>query len=259
MIPRIVPVYQPVLDLSSSRFAWFYALARFDGDDTQRAHIPFLQIAEDVGVIHEVDFAVLRRVIRLFHPAELPISVNLSVLTIDQHTNELIDILDVDSGAASALILEITETVPIRDIETIREFCEMARLLGCKIAVDDYGAGYFTAELVKRIAPDVIKLSQSLVNKVVATDDLSLLLEINGVASAIGAEVVAEGIDTLEKLKLLGSLGSRYAQGYLIARPGNLHSFWDHHLYPASILSRTRAANLSPTQAPTKYKVQKTA
>lgn len=242
----IYPVFQPVLDLRTSRFGWLEALARIEGDDTQRGHIQLIQRAEKEGFIHEIDLAMVDDLIRQYDPAELPISVNVSVMTIEQHTDMLLSMLEDNPGPASSLILEVTETLPIQDVEAVEEFCSIAKALGCQIAVDDYGAGYFTADLVMRLAPNIIKLSQSLVNRVAETRDFSMLLEIYGVGSVTRARIVAEGIDTFEKLQLLSSMGCHYAQGYLIARPDRIQSFWNHHLYPAKLLSQAKVA-VSPT------------
>lgn len=255
----IYPVFQPVLDLRTSKFGWLEALARIEGDDTQRGHIDLIQRAEKEGFIHEIDLAMVDELNRQYDPAELPISVNLSVLTIEQHTDSLLSMLEDNPGLASSLILEITETLPIRDVQTVEDFCLIAKALGCQIAVDDYGAGYFTAELVMRLAPNIIKLSQSLVNRVSETQDFSLLLEIYGVSSFTKARIVAEGIDTLDKLQLLSSMGCQYAQGYLIARPGRIQSFWNHHLYPAKILSQTKMAVTSTYHQSVRYQTQKIA
>lgn len=252
----IYPVFQPVLDLRTSRFGWLEALARIQGDDSQRGHIELIQLAEEKGFIHEVDLAMVGELIRQYDPEELPISVNLSVLTVEQHTDTLLSMLESNPGPASSLILEITETIPIRDVHTVEAFCVIAKALGCQIAVDDYGDGYFTADLVMRLAPNIIKLSRTLVNRVVETRDFSLLLDIYGASSVTGARIVAEGIDTLEKLQLLSSMGCHYAQGYLIARPDRIQSFWNHHLYPANLLSQTKVAVTPQYHHSVRYQTQ---
>lgn len=231
----VTPVFQPILDLKTKQIGWLEALARINGDFTQRGHIQLLSLGEECGFIHHIDEAVTERVLELRENAGVPIAINVSVMTIERKPATIIDMLRKHPGAARDLILEITETVQIIDMRAILEFCMSIRKLGVRIAVDDFGTGFFTPELVHEIRPDYIKLAQELVSTVVSTRDLSLLLDITAVASDIGAEMVAEGIDSPKKMEMLGVMGCRYAQGFQISRPLPISKVWNHPFYPPPV------------------------
>ena len=78
----LTPLFQPVLDLTSMQFRWLEALARINGDDTQRAHVQLLSLGEQCGFIHHIDKAVAEWVVDSRDTAGLPISINVSVVTI---------------------------------------------------------------------------------------------------------------------------------------------------------------------------------
>lgn len=228
----VTPVFQPILDLKSKQFRWLEALARINGDFTQRGHIQLLSLGEECGFIHHIDRAVAEWVLDSRESAGLPISINVSVVTIERNPESILGILRSNPGGAHDLILEITETARISSLSAVHEFCHQVWRLGGRIAVDDFGTGHFTADLVGRIQPDFIKLAQALVSTVVSNRDMGLLKDISVVASAIGAEMIAEGIDTPEKLTMLDSMGCRYAQGFLIAKPMTIPELWSHRYYP---------------------------
>lgn len=228
----VSPVFQPILDLKSKQFGWLEALVRINDDSTKQGHIQLLMLGEACGFIHHIDRAVLLNVLDSQPAAGLPISVNLSAVTIERQESGILEALGRHPDIARHVILEITETVQIRNVSIVHSFCDNARQLGCRIAIDDFGTGFFTPELVLDLHPDLIKLSQSLVNEITRTRDLSYLDDIRWVAATVRADMVAEGIDSVDKLNMLGAIGCRYAQGFMIAKPMSLSELWRHHLYP---------------------------
>ena len=105
---------------------------------------------------------------------------------------------------------------------------ELARLKadGFAISIDDFGTGYSNLGIVKRVAPDYLKIDKSFVFEMAdATIRSTLIPEIIAIAKAIGSEVIAEGIETEEQARQLREMGARYGQGYHFAKPMKLDDF----------------------------------
>jgi EAL domain-containing protein (putative c-di-GMP-specific phosphodiesterase class I) len=118
------------------------------------------------------------------------------------------------------IVLELTEHTRVRDYEGLRVCLDRFRDRGVRIAVDDAGAGYAGLQHILNLQPDVIKLDIMLTRDV-DTDPARRALSACLVtfADEIGAEVVAEGIETLAALEALRALGIRWGQGFYLARP----------------------------------------
>jgi EAL domain-containing protein (putative c-di-GMP-specific phosphodiesterase class I) len=121
---------------------------------------------------------------------------------------------------AGALTLEITESVLLRDPETVRRHIEMLRVAGVRFSVDDFGTGYSSLSQLRQLAVDELKIDQSFVR--VATrghEDIAVLKAIIEMAHGLGLRAVAEGVESEAQRELLSGLGCDYLQGYLISRP----------------------------------------
>lgn len=215
------PVFQDVVDVKTRKVCWVEALARISGDTSGKGHVPFIRMAERYGFVHLLDRAILHNVLDVHVSIGMPVAVNVSVLTIERHPSAILELLQKAPAAANDLILEITETAQVKELVLVQDFLLAARRLGCKVAVDDFGTGFFTTELVAALAPDIIKLSKTLVDKVCQTDNLELVSGIAAVSHELGAHLLAEGLDSLEKFEVVERMGCRYAQGFALGRPAN--------------------------------------
>ncbi len=215
----VYPVFQAVIDLTTKRFCWVEALVRLAGDTSEKGHIPLIRIAERYQFIHHLDSAMTEIAFDLLHVVGMPIAVNVSAVTIERNPVSILGILRFNREVAKNIIIEITETAQIHDYQAVMRFVCEARMLGTKIAIDDFGSGFFTLDSVGMITPDIIKLSGGLISQVHATKNYALLDDIRAIATATDADLLAEGIDSWGKYELAKHIGCRYAQGYTIAKP----------------------------------------
>ena len=120
-----------------------------------------------------------------------------------------------DPGGAENLVLEISESESIDNYGVFREIADSCRELGIRIAVDDAGTGYASLETIMELAPDFVKLDLVLVRGIDGDKSRrEVVRAMHAVAEGIGAEVIAEGIETEPELRVLRELGVRYGQGY---------------------------------------------
>ena len=212
----IVPVFQPIVSLEATRRVIAYeALARFPGDP---GHTPDRWFADawQVGLGIPLELLAVRAAMRALPllPPDVALCVNVSPEAVA--TSGFRAAL---GGDAHRVIAEITEQRQLDD-EAFRAKLAPLRAIGGRVAIDDFGAGHASLSQVLAVAPDWIKLDMSLTRQL---DDSPVARALAGAlvsfAADVGVDVIAEGVERVEQVALLGQLGIRYAQGHLFGRP----------------------------------------
>jgi diguanylate cyclase (GGDEF)-like protein len=227
--------YQPQFDLTRGRIIGAEALLRWKHPElglVSPGH--FLPIAEETGLIVPLGDWILRsaceqnaRWNKAGHRG-LRVSVNVS----SQQFLEpgLADVvksaLDESGLAPISLELEITESSLLRDVEITINTLRRLKDLGVRLAIDDFGTGYSSLAYLKRLPIDVLKIDQSFV-AALTTDpaDATITQTIVQLAAGLNLTTIAEGVETLEQLLLLGSYGCSRMQGFLFGKPAPAHVF----------------------------------
>lgn len=214
---------QPILELSSGEVTQSELLLRMRGDDGLIPPNAFLGDAERLGLIHAIDRWVVAHAIELL--AERPgvcLEVNLSGhSTGDEQVLRLIKgELEASGVAPNRLILEITETAAIASIDQARRFAEALRDLGCRFALDDFGAGFGSFYYLKHIPVDFLKIDGDFVRSPRSQADDLVVESIVHMARGLGKQTIAEFVEDEGTLEALRAKGVDYAQGFHIGRPG---------------------------------------
>lgn len=224
--------YQPIVSVHDRRVAHYEALVRLADDRRGGLVAPgrFLEAAERYGLIVDIDRLVLGRVIALLAaghaggagPAGASVAVNLSALSVtDERTLEHIEgELAAHGVEPSRLILEITETAAISDMERARRFCESVQGLGCAVALDDFGAGYGSFHYLKHLPFSYLKIDGEFIRGLPGSRTDQLVVKaIAGVVRGMGRRTVAEFVGDETTLQMLAGYGVDYAQGFAIGKP----------------------------------------
>ncbi len=222
---------QPILDLRSNRIAQYELLLRLRGDGGEVV-LPgaFLDVAEQSGLIHDIDRWVVRRAIHLIAEQrragrDLPLQVNLSAKAFAD--SQLLPLIERELAAAAirpgSLVLEVTETAAITNIHQAQKFVSTLKGLGCQFALDDFGVGFSSFHHLKHLPVDYLKIDGRFIRNI-AHDPLDqhLVRAMVEVARGLGKETIAEFVGDEETVRLLREYGVGYAQGYYIGRPGVL-------------------------------------
>jgi diguanylate cyclase (GGDEF)-like protein len=225
-------LYQPIVDLGSNTLHGVEALLRWVHPD--RGPISpevFVPLAEASGLIVPLGRWVLREAMaqmaqwhREFPDAQpLTLEVNLSP---DQLADAslpglLLSLLNETALEPRRLVLEITETALVRDIELARHRLGQLFATGVRLALDDFGTGYSSLEYLRELPVSVLKVDKTFMTGIEAPDGVAarLLRSVIDLASALDLEIVAEGIENPTQLAALRSFGCRLGQGYLWSRP----------------------------------------
>lgn len=221
-------VFQPVQHVASGKIRHYEALIRMlDESGNVIGPNDFIPVAERMGLIHEIDRYMVCSVINSL--ASLPSSqrdvslhVNLSGHAFqDPALYGLIQaqILEYKIDP-SRLLFEITETAAVANADQTREMVIKLRELGCRFALDDFGAGFSSFNYVKQFPVDQLKIDGAFIRNLVSDPvDQSLVKSMIEVGKSLKKEIIAEFVEDQETLDLLTSYGVDYVQGYYIGKP----------------------------------------
>jgi diguanylate cyclase (GGDEF)-like protein/PAS domain S-box-containing protein len=242
-------VFQPVVGLLHRNLVGVEALVRWT--HRTRGTIPpstFIPIAEEAGLVVPIGRWVLREACRQARRwldetgQRVHVGVNLSARHI--HHASLLD--DVRHALAEAelppeqLLLEITESVLMRDAEEVAQVLHEVKALGVTLALDDFGTGYSSLSYLQRFPIDVLKIDRSFVAPMAGlTYDARLVRAIIALGESLEMKIVAEGIETDGQLAALQSLGCAMGQGFLFAAPLQSEQILSH-IHEELALSRSR-------------------
>jgi len=222
--------YQPIVSLSTNRVVGVEALARWH--DRRRGDVSpalFIPAAEESGLIVllgqqvlEASCAALGEWRQAGLATGLRVSVNVSANQL--HDPSFVDktLAALESAAVDArsLVLEITETRLLDNPEGAVQALERLRERGVRIALDDFGTGYSSLSLLRSLPVDVLKIDRSFVRTLSEQEsDRELVRAIVSLATSLGVQVVAEGVETPVQARWIRDLGCQLAQGYLYGRP----------------------------------------
>jgi EAL domain-containing protein (putative c-di-GMP-specific phosphodiesterase class I) len=157
------------------------------------------------------------------------LAVNVSGMTAtDPSTlDHLLSLVHIHSGIADRLIFEITETVAMMDFEETARFANKLRDLGCRIALDDFGAGYTSYRHLKALAVDIVKIDGQFVKDLHENKENQLFVQtLLDLADGFNADVVGECVETEEEAQALRDRGVKYLQGYHFGAP-TIERPWD--------------------------------
>ena len=213
--------YQPVVDLRTGAVHHFEALSRFKGKDSPASSI---RMAEEMALIDHFDVAVAEKALsRLRQPGGglLKIAVNVSgaSLTDDRYIQALLRMTSARPEERKRLILEVTESAALSDVDAANLRLGALRSAGIKVCIDDFGAGAASYDYLRRLSVDTVKIDGSFVQGLEkdprARTLISHLVEL---CRSLEVETIAEMIETQAAADVLREIGVDFGQGWLFGR-----------------------------------------
>jgi diguanylate cyclase (GGDEF)-like protein len=216
--------FQPIVEMETGRVIAMEALARWNSPTLGNvAPDSFIRSAEQTGTINHVTRLLIRKALEAAEswPEHVALSFNLSAQDLTEHaTLQLAAIIEASEFAPSRLMLEITETAMLRDLETATQALEPLRLLGCKVALDDFGTGYSSLSYLHKMPIDHVKIDRSFVRALGENESATdLLSALHALCSQLKLGCVIEGLETADHVEALMACGYSLAQGFHFARP----------------------------------------
>ena len=225
---EFVPWFQPILRLEDEAVVGYEALLRWN-HPTRGVLAPgeFLRVAEDSGLIGAIDWRMFRLALEAGRDLVaggryLTLNVSPRLFQHNDFDRRLLDLVEEIGFAPHALRLEVTEGTLLGDPETVVATLHRLRDAGIEAALDDFGTGYSSLGHVHRFPLKMIKIDQSFVAPFAngeAPRSSAVIEAILALGSALGVEIIAEGIETEAQGAVLRAMGCVYGQGYRYARP----------------------------------------
>ncbi len=220
--------YQPQFDLRDDKICGAEALVRWQ-HPTRGAISPeaFVLPAESHNRISRLTFHILEKATRAAKPLlemnpafRLSVNISASLLEHPQLPAQITQVLILTGFPASNLTLEVTESAPFSEHNSVATNLNGIAAIGIDLSIDDYGTGNATLEYLRSVPCQEIKIDRRFVGGLVTNASDMLLVESTiELAHGLGRRVIAEGIEDPETLEMLRSLGCDIAQGYYLAKP----------------------------------------
>ena len=231
---RFVFAYQPIVvaarDGTAGAVSHYECLLRLIDENGQiQAAGAFMPVVEEMGLIRQIDRRVLDMAVgELKRNPTVTLAVNVSAYTAGDRTwlAQIEELLKDRRDLAERLIVEITETVALRDVEESARFVQAVRALGCKVALDDFGAGFTSFRNLRALAVDEVKIDGSYVKNLPDSPDNQVFVRsMVGLARGLKLRTVAECVETEAEARALSAQGVDMFQGYFFGRP-NVNPDW---------------------------------
>ncbi len=221
---RVEFAFQPVVNAATSKIVFYEALLRLW--DEERNLIPakdFIPAVERLGFSHVIDRRTLDLAIEeLNRSPDVMLALNISGVTVSDSAwlRKLNSQLRGRPDVASRLIIEITETVAMKDMSQSIRFVNQIRELGCRVALDDFGAGFITFRHLKTLTVDIVKIDGALVQNLMESKDKQAFVRtLVDLAHAFHLKIVAEFVETAAEAEYLRGEGVNFLQGYHFGKP----------------------------------------
>jgi diguanylate cyclase (GGDEF)-like protein/PAS domain S-box-containing protein len=225
---ELVAYFQPIIDLTTGRVTGAEALARW----IHREHgmigpDRFIGMAEDTGLILPLGVKILEQGFRelknwehLGHKMHISINVSARQFHQEEFCDNVMDMMEKAEVQPDRVMLEITESVLMDNLEMIKEKLQAARRCGIRIALDDFGTGYSSLQYLADLPVDVLKLDHTMISELEHNERrLRLVRSLVYMAHDLGLSVVAEGIENERQREIMREMGPIKGQGYFYSRP----------------------------------------
>ncbi len=241
---RVLPAYQPIMDLASGQQVADEALARIVSADSEPLPANrFIEAAVHLQLVHRIDYEIARQTVMRcstrvqYGEAPHPHFVNISAELL-RHPDLVQGILDTALlqcracgdllGAEKPLVIEITEQAVLHDVEEAKHILAPFLDFGLRLAIDDFGVGYSSLIYLADLPVSYLKIDGDLVLRVAREKKIrSIIKGIQNIANDLGLITIAEYVENEETVKVLRDLGVNWGQGYYFGAPKLLHERFD--------------------------------
>ena len=220
---RIIPYFQPIVDLEKDRIVKYEALARLKISDSEvLTPYHFLEAANQTKLSGELTHRMLLRTLQIAQETEAAFSVNVSASDIESKKSRqsIYQLLQQYPDIAPKITFEILESEEIEDYEEIGLFVEELKRYGCQVAIDDFGSGYSNFEKLLQLDIDLIKIDGTLIRDIDHDRHSELVVRtIVDFAQEAGLPTVAEFVHCGAVAQKVKTLGIQMGQGFYLGRP----------------------------------------
>lgn len=225
---RLVPFFQPLADIKTHEIQIYEVLMRIKDKDNFLAPYPYIIMAEKYNLIQDIDLMILNKAIeyktKVDKEDKIIFAFNMSGKSLNDsnYLNKVSSIIDKYNVKHENIILEITETQNIENIDELLKLVNKLKKSNYKFSIDDFGTGFSSIYYLKNIPVDYIKIDGSFIKDInEKKENLYLVKSIINMAKAFELKIVAEFVENKGILDTLEKLDVDYVQGYYIGKPSS--------------------------------------
>lgn len=231
---QIVLFAQPVVRLSDQQTTHHEILMRIrEENGTYISPAVFMEIAETLGIVQEIDLRVVEKVLehitsRGLAGTKVRYFINLSGVSMSSQdwVDQFMALLASSEVQPNQLVFEITETAALSNIDVALKFIRRLKEIGCRIALDDFGSGFSSFYYLKQFDVDYLKIDGSFIRDLANDSGSRLFVKaLNDVALGLNKQVIAEWVEDPAAVDLLIRMGTQFGQGYFFHRPRPLEEW----------------------------------
>lgn len=223
--------YQPILEADGGRLAGVEALGRWVREGQVLDAGQWIPFAEATGQIVPVGRVLRQRLVDDMprwleaFPDDFFVAVNLSVKELEDAS--FVEELRFLSDHARHIVVEVTESLELQESSQAAANLQRIRDAGMRVAIDDFGTGFSNFTRLERLRPSLLKIDRSLVRRAGTETEggAAFLKAATNMATSLGCDVVAEGVETSAEARVVEEMGVRYVQGYRYGRPGPIEQW----------------------------------
>ncbi len=220
---RLRFAFQPVMGASAESVSFHECLIRMIDEAGQMiAAASFIPAIEKLGLSRLMDQYALRMAVHeltMFPDIRLSVNISNLSLTDKDWLRNLVSSLRDRPSVAQRLIIEITESAVIHDMEKTKRVVRTLQDLGCSVALDDFGAGYTAFSQLKELNVDIVKIDKSFIRNIDDENNHLFVRTLKSLADGVNVQTVGEGAETLAEAQLLARDGIDHIQGYVYGFP----------------------------------------
>ncbi len=223
--------HQPIIDLKTQQLKGFEALVRWNHPTRGLIYpMEFIPLAEEHGLINQIGSWILReacrqlKLLQVRYPVQPPLSMSINISSKQFSQQDFVGMLSgiiADTGVdPRSMILEITESMIMENVDAAVETMKRLRAMGVQLHIDDFGTGHSSLSYLQLFPVSALKIDRSFINKLTAKgDNQEIITYIVSLAESLNIDVIAEGVEMEHQLANVQNLNCGYGQGYLFARP----------------------------------------
>ena len=223
--------YQPIIDLNTKKMTGFEALVRWN--HTTRGLIypmEFIPLAEDHGLIYQIGAWILHeacsqlKLLQTRYPAQPPLNMSINISNAQFSQQDLVSMLSgliSETGIdPSTLILEITESMIMKNMDAALNTMKQLRNMGIQLHIDDFGTGHSSLSYLQLFPVTALKIDRSFINRLsISGENQEIITYMVSLAKSLNMDIIAEGVEMEHQLHKIQDLHCGYGQGFLFARP----------------------------------------
>lgn len=220
---RMFLAFQPIVDAKTRETLFYESLIRFRNKDGKIIVAgQLIESIEKLGLIRLVDqFAFQKAIEEMIQYPDLSLSVNVSRMTLTnpEWLRNLVYTLRDKPSVAKRLIIELTETAVVDDLDHMERVIKTVKDMGCRVALDDFGVGYTAFSYIRLLDVDIVKIDKSFVRNAREEGNRLFIKTLTTLAEGLNAQTIAEGVETMSDADTMEEENVTMLQGYAYGFP----------------------------------------